>query len=624
MTENGHRRMVSVNWAGLGDQDEDDRFFESYDRMSSVVAVDLASSGSSSDEDDRFDDPRMSFVSAISSTGEDFRCLSGIGASTSSPTASSASHEDYNVWMAEPGSINERRKRLFHGMGFGFSNKELLRLASMELQRAVSKEVGGNCQVSPLIIERAPGGNAQKQEPSSTSPLPGAILVRSRSDGDIDFPSVAKRKEEFFGAAPKQHLTRTSTTISAPCKRVCRYPDSMRASPEKGTATSSCHRAGLSPVFSNNRFGAIFLIKNLDTGKEFIVNEYDNEGMWNRLSDLQTGKQLTMEEFEKSVGYSPVVKELMRRENARLANSGGIGGSERKLNPNSYFSKSLRLSKRSGVALLKNIKGVASSVSGLIGDVRERESQPGSDQKPCKSPSPTPSSEWVRVRQHGKSYKELSALQLCQEIQAHEGSIWAIRFSLDAHYLASAGEDRVIHVWEVQESELMSIRPDEWSLTPLHPLACSSPDRYEGSCLGPPGSLLPSPSEKKKKGKGSQSGKKGIPDYVYAPETVFGLSEKPVCSFRGHLDDVLDLSWSRSQVSFSLSANGSITCKTKLGTRIIVKRYRTIVNVSVDLQLLLSSSMDKTVRLWDVDTKSCLKLFAHNDYGIMSFHSLHF
>jgi WD40 repeat protein len=37
----------------------------------------------------------------------------------------------------------------------------------------------------------------------------------------------------------------------------------------------------------------------------------------------------------------------------------------------------------------------------------------------------------------------------------------------------------------------------------------------------------------------------------------------------------------------------------------------------MDLQLLLSSSMDKTVRLWDLESKSCLKLFAHNDYGKM-------
>ncbi|XWS67055.1 hypothetical protein CRYUN_Cryun05aG0253700 [Craigia yunnanensis] len=34
----------------------------------------------------------------------------------------------------------------------------------------------------------------------------------------------------------------------------------------------------------------------------------------------------------------------------------------------------------------------------------------------------------------------------------------------------------------------------------------------------------------------------------------------------------------------------------------------------MDLRQLLSSSMDKTVRLWDLETKNCLKLFAHNDY----------
>lgn len=35
----------------------------------------------------------------------------------------------------------------------------------------------------------------------------------------------------------------------------------------------------------------------------------------------------------------------------------------------------------------------------------------------------------------------------------------------------------------------------------------------------------------------------------------------------------------------------------------------------MDMQLLLSSSMDKTVRLWNMESQDCLKMFAHSDYG---------
>ncbi|KAI3442944.1 uncharacterized protein J3R85_000278 [Psidium guajava] len=557
MDGNGPKRTLTMNWDALGDEDDDDQFFESRDRISCATALDLASSNSD-DEDDEFDESRISFASAVScASAENFRSQSGNGASTSVS-------QDYEIWISQPGSISERRKRLLQGMGL--SNKDVLRLTSGEFNPVASKKVGSQ-KISSLIVNDDHLSDGLQKGDASCIRLAPVILVRSRSDGDIDFPPIAKRKEEFFGATSKQRLTRTSSTLCGPCVPACRYPDSIRVSPQGGNSSSFHQRRRLSTMISNSRLGAFFLIKNLDTGKEFIVNEYDEEGMWNRLSDLQTGKQLTMEEFEKSVGYSPVVKELMRRENVSQINDGSIILAERKLNPNSYFSKSLRLSKRSGVALLKNIKGVANSMSGLIGD-KERENQPVQEPKPGKS-----SSDWVKVRQHGKSYKELSALHFCQEIQAHEGSIWTMRFNSDGRYLASAGEDKTIHVWEVQDSDMMPLRqPDEWNWSPIHPSASSSPDRQ--FYAEPP----PQPVEKKK-GKGSLSSKKGnsIPDYVHVPEMVFSLSERPVCSFTGHLDDVLDLSWSKSE-------------------------------------LLLSSSMDKTVRLWDMETKSCLKLFAHNDY----------
>ncbi|KAH7514456.1 hypothetical protein FEM48_Zijuj11G0091500 [Ziziphus jujuba var. spinosa] len=535
-----------MNWDGLKDDDDDDHFYESRERASSAMSADLEASSS---EEDDFDDCRISFTSAVSTT--EFGNFAGATA-FSSPIS-----PDYDIWMAAPGSITERRKRLLQGMGLT-GDKEI---ASSKRITSIKKQPENDKSDSPAST----GGSEDKQENSpSTSSLP-IVLIRSRSEGDIESFSVDRnRKEELIGRISKQRLTRTYSAILTPNCRMCPYPDSIRVSPKETggeSGRSIRNGAALTSMVSNTRFGAFFLIKNLDTGKEFIVNEYNEDGMWNRLSDLQTGKQLTMEEFEKCVGYSPVVKELMRRENISRIN--GEGGHERKVGAN-YLSKSLRMSKRRGVALLKNsIKGVANSMSGLIGE-KEREIH-SPEQKPCKNSggSSSPSSEWIKVRQCGKSYKELSALHLCQEIQAHEGSIWTIRFNTDARFLASAGEDRVIHVWEVQECEVMSLREvADGGTTPLHPSLCACPDRSPSISLGGDG------CDKKKKGKGGSSRKTSpIPDYVHVPETVFALSEKPVCSFTGHLDD-----------------------------------------------LLLSSSMDKTVRLWDLESKTCLKLFAHNDY----------
>lgn len=559
------RRTLTMNFAGL-DDDDDDRFFESKERISSAISADLMSSGSD-EEDEFFEASRMSVASAasgynpqeffeasrmsVASTASGFNPheFRSFSASPEATITTSPVSPDYNVWMAAPGSITERRKRLLQDMGLS-TDKELL-----SFKRGVSnKLVNGSNNNNNKETEKARGKPDNGNSQDSQSPLP-VILVRSRSEGDIETFSVDKRrKEELVGLVSKQRLTRTSSMIFAPQTRICPYGgESVRTANKETRNVRSVHKnTSLSTLLSNSGFGAFFLIKNLDTGKEFIVNGYDEDGMWNKLSDMQTGKQLTMEEFEKSVGYSPVVKELMRRENISREN-------ERKLSANSYLSKSLRMSKRRGAALLKNIREVASSIN-LRTDNKEKETCSSmaptasvAGNKQGKNPSTNNSNSsnpWVKVRQTGKSYKELSALHLCQEIQAHEGSIWSIKFSLDSRYLASAGEDRVIHVWEVQECEVMSmsegnLTPNHPSMSPLHSSLCIAAEK-SGVLDGPSHAL-----EKKKKGKNS-SNKKGdtIPEYVHVPETVFGLSEKPICSFKGHLDDVLDLSWSRSQVSF--------------------------------------------------------------------------
>ncbi|CAI9783249.1 unnamed protein product [Fraxinus pennsylvanica] len=194
-------------------------------------------------------------------------------------------------------------------------------------------------------------------------------------------------------------------------------------------------------IFSNSGLGSVFLIKNLDAGKEFVVKESNEEGMWNNLQWRNS----------KSVGYSPLVKENRRRR---------------------------------GVVFLK---GVANSMSGLILD-KEREQLSPLEQRVNKK--------WVETRQHGKLYKEFTALHLSQEIRAQEGWVWTIKFGWDTHFLARACEDRIIRVLEVQECEVR--QPNDLSSvsgTPYHPVGCSFSSRTSLA------EITPLPSEKRKKGR---------------------------------------------------------------------------------------------------------------------------
>lgn len=289
-------------------------------------------------------------------------------------------------------------------------------------------------------------------------------------------------------------------------------------------------------------------IRDLDNGKEFVVNEIREDGTLNKLKEVGTGRQFTLEEFQMiCVGHSPIVQELMRRQNVEEGNkdcsdsnvNGVSGGGSKMKKKGSWF---------------KSIKSVASTMRGQkerrSSDERDTSSEKGGRRSSSATDDSQDASfhgpERVRVRQYGKSSKEITALYKSQEIQAHNGSIWSIKFSLDGRYLASAGEDCVIHVWRVVESErkgeLLMEKTEENNLNMFF-VANGSPE---------PTSMSPNVEnnpEKKRRGRASISRKSLSLDHIFVPETVFALSEKPICSFQGHGDVVLDLSWSKSQVS---------------------------------------------------------------------------
>jgi WD40 repeat protein len=61
---------------------------------------------------------------------------------------------------------------------------------------------------------------------------------------------------------------------------------------------------------------------------------------------------------------------------------------------------------------------------------------------------PDPNGIPVKVSVHRKSVREFADLRLVQEVQAHTGVVWAMKFSRNGRYLATAGQDGVIRVWE--------------------------------------------------------------------------------------------------------------------------------------------------------------------------------
>ncbi|KAJ8505254.1 hypothetical protein OPV22_006140 [Ensete ventricosum] len=508
--------MTTTSSGGSPQEEEEEEFYESLDR---ILSSSCSTSASASDDES-------------SVVGHRRR-----GRLRLPPLRS------LDVWFSEPASVEERRRRLLRHLGLA-GDPALARPGPIGAAAPIRDPGVGRSASFPDPIPAFPSGNAW-----------------SRSDGSV-VPGPWSKP-----------LTQQQLSSKPPLDARFRILDISQSNRRVDGENLCCDPR--------------YLIKSLDDGREFLVKEFREDGMWNTLSEVGTGRQLTVEEFELWVGKSPIVQELMRRQNLEdSTNSCGHPGG-----PGGGGSVGGSRWKKRG-SWLRSIKNVAGTMVGR-GHNRDRRSsdeKDSSSEKGGRRPSSATDDSLdgshclrhdlkkIKVRQYGKSHKDLSGLFMSQELLAHNGSIWSIKFSLDGRYLASAGEDRVIHVWEVVEIDRMGDLLNDKASRGNESCNPSIVSVKEGL---PKGLSLANAErnhwEKERRAKIVGSRKSLCLDPLVIPDYLFSLSEKPVCSFRGHLDDVLDLSWSKSQY-------------------------------------LLSSSMDKTVRLWHMSSNSCLKVFSHSDY----------
>ncbi|XP_020203612.1 uncharacterized protein LOC109789136 isoform X2 [Cajanus cajan] len=181
----------------------------------------------------------------------------------------------------------------------------------------------------------------------------------------------------------------------------------------------------------------------------------------------------------------------------------------------------------------------------------------------------------INVRHNKKRWMEFSALYIGQEIKAHKGLIWTLKFSPNGQYLASGGEDGVIRIWRVTSLNTSSI------------------------CFTAEDSAVSKVKHSSQKNHSSQS-------FIVLPSKILKIEESPLHEFYGHASDVLDLAWSvNSDTLLSCSMDKTVRLW-KIGCNQCLsvfhhKDYVTCIQFNpVDENYFISGSIDGKVRIWGI------------------------
>ncbi|XP_051824933.1 WD repeat-containing protein 44 [Antechinus flavipes] len=295
---------------------------------------------------------------------------------------------------------------------------------------------------------------------------------------------------------------------------------------------------------------ASVMIKNLDTGEEI---------------------PLSLAEEKLPTGINPLTLHIMRRTKEYVSNDAAQSDDEEKIQSQPTDTdggrlkqKTTQLKKFLGKSV-KRAKHLAEEYGeravNKVKSVRDEVFHTDQDDPSSSDDEGMPYTRPVKFKAaHGfKGPYDFEQIKVVQDLSGeHMGAVWTMKFSHCGRLLASAGQDNVVRIWALKNAF------DYFNNMRM---------KYNTE-----GRVSPSPSQeslnssKSDTDAGVCSSADEDPDDKNAP-----FRQRPFCKYKGHTADLLDLSWS--------------------------KNY-----------FLLSSSMDKTVRLWHISRRECLCCFQHIDF----------
>ncbi|XP_036404780.1 WD repeat-containing protein 44 [Megalops cyprinoides] len=296
---------------------------------------------------------------------------------------------------------------------------------------------------------------------------------------------------------------------------------------------------------------ASVMIKNLDTGEEI---------------------PLSLAEEKLPTGINPLTLHIMRRTKEYVTNDAAQSDDEDKSQSHladtdggKLKQKTTQLKKFLGKSV-KRAKHLAEEYGekavNKVKSVRDEVFHTDQDDPSSSDDEGMPYTRPVKFKAaHGfKGPFDFDQIRVVQDLSGeHMGAVWTMKFSHCGRLLATAGQDNVVRIWVLKNAF------DYFNNMRI---------KYNTE-----GRVSPSPSQESLSSSKSDTdgGVSSTPEDLDTEDRNVPFRQVPFCKYKGHTADLLDLSWS--------------------------KNY-----------FLLSSSMDKTVRLWHISRRECLCCFQHIDF----------